>query len=118
MKRKNLIFCLSVALVILLLSVWMISDLRHWPSRKLIETNLDPQCPMVALTFDDGPQRPYTEQVLNILYDQQVPATFFWVNTSVTTNRSSKTWPPAVMNLQTTVFASGFHHTDRKRTFV
>lgn len=86
MKRKNLIFCLSVALVILLLSVWMISDLRHWPSRKLIETNLDPQRPMVALTFDDGPQRPYTEQVLNILYDQQVPATFFLLGKHICDN--------------------------------
>lgn len=31
----------------------------------------------VALTFDDGPQPPYTNQLLNILGDFGVPATFF-----------------------------------------
>lgn len=31
----------------------------------------------VALTFDDGPAPPYTEQILDILRDRKVPATFF-----------------------------------------
>jgi peptidoglycan/xylan/chitin deacetylase (PgdA/CDA1 family) len=31
----------------------------------------------VALTFDDGPAEPFTEQVLDILREHQVPATFF-----------------------------------------
>jgi peptidoglycan/xylan/chitin deacetylase (PgdA/CDA1 family) len=31
----------------------------------------------IALTFDDGPASPFTEQILDILRDQQVPATFF-----------------------------------------
>ena len=31
----------------------------------------------VALTFDDGPARPFTEQILDILRDYNVPATFF-----------------------------------------
>lgn len=31
----------------------------------------------VALTFDDGPARPFTEQVLDILRQHNVPATFF-----------------------------------------
>jgi len=34
---------------------------------------------MVALTFDDGPYSPYTEQVLDILKEYNVPATFFIV---------------------------------------
>jgi len=33
----------------------------------------------IALTFDDGPQRTYTEQVLDILERYGVPATFFCV---------------------------------------
>lgn len=32
---------------------------------------------VVALTFDDGPYPPYTGQVLDILKEYQVPATFF-----------------------------------------
>jgi peptidoglycan/xylan/chitin deacetylase (PgdA/CDA1 family) len=35
--------------------------------------------PVVALTFDDGPNSRYTPQVLDILYEEQVPATFFLV---------------------------------------
>lgn len=33
----------------------------------------------IALTFDDGPHQPYTDQVLDILRDYAVPATFFCV---------------------------------------
>ena len=31
----------------------------------------------IALTFDDGPAEQFTEQILEILHQQQVPATFF-----------------------------------------
>lgn len=32
---------------------------------------------LVALTFDDGPYPPYTGQILDVLKERQVPATFF-----------------------------------------
>lgn len=32
---------------------------------------------VVALTFDDGPYPPYTEQILDILKENNIPATFF-----------------------------------------
>ncbi len=35
--------------------------------------------PVVALTFDDGPCHPYTEQLLNILDREGIQATFFMV---------------------------------------
>jgi len=38
---------------------------------------------VVALTFDDGPYSPYTEQVLDILKESNVPATFFLVGQNV-----------------------------------
>jgi peptidoglycan/xylan/chitin deacetylase (PgdA/CDA1 family) len=34
---------------------------------------------LVALTFDDGPNPPYTGQILDILKEKQIPATFFLV---------------------------------------
>lgn len=37
----------------------------------------------VALTFDDGPNEPFTSQILDILDQKQVPAAFFTVGTSV-----------------------------------
>ena len=37
----------------------------------------NPRLPEIALTFDDGPNPPYTSQILAILQQYQVPATFF-----------------------------------------
>lgn len=38
---------------------------------------------VVALTFDDGPYPPYTEQVLDVLKEFHVPATFFVIGENV-----------------------------------
>ena len=40
----------------------------------------------IALTFDDGPWPEYTEQVLDILKQYAVPATFFWLGEAVQKN--------------------------------
>src|ERR1044071_1258036 len=41
--------------------------------------------PRVALTFDDGPNEPYTSQILEILKKENVRATFFMVGKNVDT---------------------------------
>jgi peptidoglycan-N-acetylglucosamine deacetylase len=41
------------------------------------------QLPEIALTFDDGPNPPYTNQILSILQHYKVKATFFCVGTQV-----------------------------------
>lgn len=38
---------------------------------------------VVALTFDDGPNPPYTTRIVNYLHSQHVPATFFVVGRAV-----------------------------------
>lgn len=38
---------------------------------------------LVALTFDDGPDGKYTPKILDLLKEQEVPATFFLVGTQV-----------------------------------
>jgi peptidoglycan/xylan/chitin deacetylase (PgdA/CDA1 family) len=43
----------------------------------------------VALTFDDGPAIPYTEQIVSILNRNEVPATFFIVGQSVSWDADS-----------------------------
>jgi len=43
------------------------------------EMTLMPQRPWIALTFDDGPHPVKTEQLLSMLKEQGVPATFFVV---------------------------------------
>lgn len=39
--------------------------------------NIDPNQPMVALTFDDGPTKKYTTAILDALKENQASATFF-----------------------------------------
>lgn len=46
------------------------------------ERVIDPSLPMVALTFDDGPDKTYTEQICNILTDHNALATFFLVGSN------------------------------------
>lgn len=42
-------------------------------------THVDTKDKVIALTFDDGPYPPYTQQLLAVLQEKQVPATFFLV---------------------------------------
>lgn len=39
--------------------------------------NIDPNQPMIALTFDDGPTKKYTSAILDALKENQASATFF-----------------------------------------
>ncbi|HUY53010.1 MAG TPA: polysaccharide deacetylase family protein [Candidatus Dormibacteraeota bacterium] len=38
---------------------------------------------LIALTFDDGPNEPYTSQILDILAEHQIKATFFMVGNCI-----------------------------------
>src|SRR5687767_6070292 len=64
------------------------------PIRKLAMTQHDAQSmsqgggpaarqPVIALTFDDGPNPPYTSQILSTLRYYGVPATFFTIGLQV-----------------------------------
>jgi len=44
---------------------------------------------VVALTFDDGPNPPYTERILDVLKDANVPATFFVVGQAAAAHPAS-----------------------------
>jgi peptidoglycan-N-acetylglucosamine deacetylase len=52
---------------------------RHGPRTVLADAGPAGATAEVALTFDDGPNPPYTGQILGILARYQVPATFFCV---------------------------------------
>lgn len=79
MKRKNLLFCICVGFIIVLVIVNLLAGINQRVDRKAIQVQITPAQPVVSLTFDDGPNSYYTPQVLDILYKQQVPATFFLV---------------------------------------
>lgn len=77
MKRKNILFCAFICVVIGLV-VWGLSaGARSRLKRNAVAGPVNADQPVVALTFDDGPNSRYTPQILDILYEQQVAATFF-----------------------------------------
>lgn len=58
---------------------------------------------VVALTFDDGPNEPYTSQLADLLAHERVPATFFQVGQCV------ERWPGATARLAQEGHAIGNH---------
>lgn len=56
---------------------------KQFQGATLTEVNLKTAQDTVALTFDDGPWRRTTDQVLDILKQEDVKATFFWVGQAI-----------------------------------
>ena len=87
MKRKNILFC-GIILIIIAAIVWgLFGGIHRRLDRSAISVQIDWQKPVVALTFDDDPHSEYTPQILDILYEQQVPATFFLVGENLSENK-------------------------------
>ncbi len=74
MKLKNMIFPVFIFFLIFCLSFFF---LKSYFIQKPIIYTIDRDKPMIALTFDDGPNSHYTPQLLKLLDNQQVLATFF-----------------------------------------
>jgi len=56
---------------------------KEFQGKDIAQTPLSPQDKVIALTFDDGPWPRTTEQVLEILKQNDIPATFFWIGNNV-----------------------------------
>ncbi len=54
--------------------------------KTLYQAQIPNQTKVIALTFDDGPWLETTPQILNILKQNNVKATFFWVGTAIQAN--------------------------------
>lgn len=68
--------------IIILLAVWLLyllfmSSYSAWPWHIPYRIKTDEK--VVALTFDDGPNEPYTSQIVNFLNSKNIKATFFEV---------------------------------------
>lgn len=50
------------------------------------QNTIDPNKPMVALTFDDGPNSRYTPKILDILEENHVKATFFVIGQQISSH--------------------------------
>ena len=51
---------------------------------KVLDYEIDPAKPVIALTFDDGPNTTTTNQVLDLLQKYQVRASFFLIGDNIT----------------------------------
>ena len=88
MKYRNIGFILFISLSCLLIYLILLFSLQARLHRTPIQSEIDPQQPMIAITFDDGPNASYTLPLLDLLYKEQVPATFFVVGEAISGNEN------------------------------
>lgn len=86
MKRENIAFVVLVGMIVVAIAGFLLGQIGRRVERDPIGQTLDETKPVVALTFDDGPNERYTPRVLDILYEEQVPATFFLVGEALDGN--------------------------------
>ena len=86
-KSKNGIF-FFLCLCILSVGAGLLIHLAKWTYREPVSAAIDPAKPMIALTFDDGPNAQYTPQVLDVLYENHALATFFVVGEHIKGNKN------------------------------
>ena len=86
MKRKNLIFGILTFSFILFISLTLFISLHKRLNRCIVSPQINLDKPMIALTFDDGPNPKYTPKLLDLLYQNQVHATFFLIGKNVKGN--------------------------------
>ena len=67
------------AILTLLLCTGLLSSLPSQAGIRRVKTSQK----MVALTFDDGPNPPYTERLLVVLAEKKIKATFFLVGRQI-----------------------------------
>jgi len=75
MKTRDLIFIIVVIFLFILAVFFMRKDSIIIRDKTVVE--IDPERPVIALTFDDGPNDSYTIKILDILYENKSTATFF-----------------------------------------
>jgi peptidoglycan/xylan/chitin deacetylase (PgdA/CDA1 family) len=76
LESRILVLSVAVALVVPL-SAWKLSKSRTLQCFGGMVPRVDASAPVVALTFDDAPSSSYTEEVLSVLHEHGVRATFF-----------------------------------------
>lgn len=86
MRAKELLFPAGVLLVAGLVAALLLGCILRRAERVPIPPQKLTGKPVVALTFDDGPNVRYTRRLLDVLYEEQAPATFFLVGEQIEGN--------------------------------
>src|SRR5690606_36885171 len=76
-------------LMVALIGLWQLSKMRSYQLFGQIVSSVDTREKVIALTFDDGPTAAYTNEVLAILAQYGVKATFFVTGREVEENPES-----------------------------
>ncbi len=83
MRINNRMFVCLTALAVGITAFGLLRGLDRRARRAAIPAQ-DLSCgPVIALTFDDGPNARHTPQLLDVLYETQTPATFFVVGDQI-----------------------------------
>jgi peptidoglycan/xylan/chitin deacetylase (PgdA/CDA1 family) len=73
---RAVLLCL-ITLTIVFVSAWRLSKSREFQLFGDMVARVETSSPVVALTFDDGPMPGFTDEILEILGEEGVNATFF-----------------------------------------
>ncbi|MEW6126782.1 MAG: polysaccharide deacetylase family protein [Acidobacteriota bacterium] len=78
--------CLGIVLIIFIIgfyAFWQVSKARTFQLMGEIVPRVETNEKVVALTFDDGPTPEYTDEILQILKENEVKATFFLIGADI-----------------------------------
>ncbi|WP_228730444.1 polysaccharide deacetylase family protein [Shewanella yunxiaonensis] len=67
----------ALILLVVIAALFLVSRSRNYQLFGDLVSHVDTDKPLVALTFDDGPSKRYTAEILAVLNQYQVHATFF-----------------------------------------
>ena len=82
--RKLTFFAVLLLLLLAIASgLWAIGKSRTFQFFGTIVPRVDTKEKLVALTFDDGPEPAFTDEILGVLKEQDVKATFFLVGNAL-----------------------------------
>lgn len=106
-EKQNLVLSLLIAIPFFMIIVLIIPS-REFQLGGTLISHVDTTEKVVALTFDDGPETPHSDEVLRILKEQDVRATFFLIGLEM------ERYPEATKRLATSgheIGNHGFRHT-------
>lgn len=87
MKKQDIMFIIIVIVLVAFIIGPIVLNKEKVIIRDKIIVKIDPTRPVIALTFDDGPNYEYTIPILNILYEHKAVATFFVVGKNIKYNK-------------------------------
>jgi len=82
----NKIVKLSAVVLIIFIALWQVSKSKRFQFVGNLIDRVETTEKVVALTFDDGPTKHKTKEILNILDEAEIKATFYLVGSSIAQN--------------------------------